>query len=77
MGQYSIQAGDPEQPVQQSVVIARIRGFAFRHGPMLINDIVHAVMSLFDLTKVLSDFDSNIALLISSTICVVRLSSLF
>ena len=30
MGQYSIQAGDPEQPVQQSVVIARIRGFFFR-----------------------------------------------
>jgi hypothetical protein len=30
MGQYSTQAGDPEQPVQQSVVIARMRGFFFR-----------------------------------------------
>jgi hypothetical protein len=26
IGQYSIQAGDPEQPVQQSVVIASMRG---------------------------------------------------
>ena len=26
IGQYSIQAGEPAQPVQQSVVIARIRG---------------------------------------------------
>ena len=26
MGQYSMQAGDPAQPVQQSVVMARIRG---------------------------------------------------
>src|SRR5215510_16183166 len=26
IGQYSTHAGDPEQPVQQSVVIARIRG---------------------------------------------------
>lgn len=30
MGQYSIQAGDPAQPVQQSVVIAKIRGFFLR-----------------------------------------------
>lgn len=30
MGQYSMQAGEPAQPVQQSVVIARIRGFFFR-----------------------------------------------
>ncbi len=29
MGQYSTQAGDPEQPVQQSVVIAKMRGFFF------------------------------------------------
>jgi len=26
IGQYSMQAGDPAQPVQQSVVIASIRG---------------------------------------------------
>ncbi len=26
IGQYSIHAGDPEQPVQQSVVIASMRG---------------------------------------------------
>src|SRR6266850_5594585 len=30
MGQYSMQAGDPAQPVQQSVVIARMRGFFLR-----------------------------------------------
>jgi hypothetical protein len=30
MGQYSIHAGEPEQPVQQSVVMARILGFFFR-----------------------------------------------
>src|SRR2546421_8582383 len=30
MGQYSMHAGDPAQPVQQSVVIARMRGFFLR-----------------------------------------------
>ena len=30
MGQYSMQAGDPAQPVQQSVVIASIRGLFLR-----------------------------------------------
>src|SRR5918996_5783559 len=30
MGQYSMQAGEPAQPVQQSVVMARIFGFFFR-----------------------------------------------
>src|SRR5947209_19100852 len=30
IGQYSMQAGEPAQPVQQSVVIARILGFFFR-----------------------------------------------
>src|SRR4030095_3085070 len=30
IGQYSIHAGDPEEPVQQSVVIARMRGRLFR-----------------------------------------------
>src|SRR5205085_10067976 len=30
IGQYSIQAGEPAQPVQQSVVIARMRGFFLR-----------------------------------------------
>src|SRR5436189_5957174 len=30
MGQYSMQAGEPAQPVQQSVVIARRRGFFLR-----------------------------------------------
>src|SRR2546423_2642717 len=30
MGQYSIQAGEPAQPVQQSVVIASMRGFFLR-----------------------------------------------
>src|SRR2546429_7301959 len=30
MGQYSMHAGEPAQPVQQSVVIARIRGFFLR-----------------------------------------------
>src|SRR3954468_2088055 len=30
IGQYSMQAGEPAQPVQQSVVTARIRGFFLR-----------------------------------------------
>src|ERR687894_350478 len=30
MGQYSMQAGDPAQPVQQSVVMARMRGLFLR-----------------------------------------------
>src|ERR671913_1227455 len=30
IGQYSMQAGDPAQPVQQSVVIARMRGLFLR-----------------------------------------------
>src|SRR2546421_12974395 len=30
IGQYSIHAGEPAQPVQQSVVIARMRGFFLR-----------------------------------------------
>jgi hypothetical protein len=30
MGQYSMQAGEPAQPVQQSVVMARILGFFLR-----------------------------------------------
>src|ERR1051325_997061 len=30
IGQYSMQAGEPAQPVQQSVVMARIRGFFLR-----------------------------------------------
>ena len=30
IGQYSMQAGEPAQPVQQSVVIARIRGLFLR-----------------------------------------------
>lgn len=30
MGQYSTQAGEPAQPVQQSVVMANIRGFFLR-----------------------------------------------
>jgi hypothetical protein len=30
MGQYSMQAGEPAQPVQQSVVMASRRGFFFR-----------------------------------------------
>lgn len=30
MGQYSMHAGEPEQPVQQSVVMARILGFFLR-----------------------------------------------
>src|SRR5918997_5004079 len=30
IGQYSIHAGEPAQPVQQSVVMARIFGFFFR-----------------------------------------------
>src|SRR5258706_14825227 len=30
MGQYSMQAGEPAQPVQQSVVIASMRGFFLR-----------------------------------------------
>lgn len=30
IGQYSMHAGDPEHPVQQSVVIARMRGRFFR-----------------------------------------------
>jgi hypothetical protein len=30
IGQYSMQAGEPAQPVQQSVVMAKIRGFFLR-----------------------------------------------
>src|SRR5436190_22428653 len=30
MGQYSMQAGEPAQPVQQSVVMARMRGLFLR-----------------------------------------------
>src|ERR1041384_25969 len=30
IGQYSMHAGEPAQPVQQSVVIARMRGFFLR-----------------------------------------------
>ncbi len=30
IGQYSMQAGEPAQPVQQSVVMARIFGFFLR-----------------------------------------------
>lgn len=30
IGQYSMQAGEPAQPVQQSVVMASMRGFFFR-----------------------------------------------
>ncbi|HEY8223837.1 MAG TPA: hypothetical protein VIG25_01085, partial [Pyrinomonadaceae bacterium] len=30
MGQYSMHAGEPAQPVQQSVVIARMRGLFLR-----------------------------------------------
>jgi hypothetical protein len=30
MGQYSMQAGEPAQPVQQSVVMASMRGFFLR-----------------------------------------------
>jgi hypothetical protein len=30
IGQYSMHAGEPEHPVQQSVVIARMRGFFLR-----------------------------------------------
>ena len=30
IGQYSMQAGEPAQPVQQSVVIASMRGFFLR-----------------------------------------------
>jgi hypothetical protein len=32
MGQYSMHAGEPEQPVQQSVVMASILGFFLREA---------------------------------------------
>src|SRR5262245_26872281 len=71
IGQYSIHAGEPEQPVQQSVVIARMRGRFFRV----------ALPSPCDIGQYLSTMsyiccDSNIALRNSSTICVNAVLSL-
>ncbi len=77
MGQYSMQAGDPAQPVQQSVVIARIRGFFLRVAFPSPSDMGQCLSTMsykpFLPGRLYSDLqtDSNIALLISSTICVV------
>lgn len=71
-----MQAGDPAQPVQQSVVIARIRGFFFRvafPSPTDMGQYLSTMSYKPSLpARLISDpeSDSNIALLISSTICV-------
>jgi hypothetical protein len=75
MGQYSMHAGEPAQPVQQSVVIARIRGLFLRVAFPSPTDMGQclSMMSykLFIPRLIIDDLlDSNIALLNSSTICV-------
>ena len=106
IGQYSIQAGEPEQPVQQSVVIARIRGRFLRAAFPSPSDIGQCLSTMSYIQIVLRELnlspiakcrllinlgedlnqqsainnlqcvDSNIALRISSTICVSTTTSL-
>src|SRR6267142_1184046 len=79
MGQYSMHAGEPAQPVQQSVVIARILGRFLRVAFPSPSDIGQCLSTISNiqvkphvcgLCGLLAGFDSNIALRISSTICV-------
>src|SRR5256885_5406569 len=76
IGQYSTHAGEPEQPVQQSVVIASMRGRFLRCALPSPSDIgqCFSTMSYIvcgPLRCVMKSYlDSNIALRISSTICV-------
>src|SRR5262245_30242900 len=79
IGQYSIHAGDPEQPVQQSVVIASMRGRFLRVAFPSPSDIGQCLSTMSYIrylslvkTWVGLRFDSNIALRNSSTICVGR-----
>jgi hypothetical protein len=53
IGQYSMQAGEPAQPVQQSVVMASIRGFFLRA----------ALPSPSDMGQCLSTISNNLLLL--------------
>src|SRR5258706_11291306 len=46
MGQYSMQAGEPAHPVQQSVVIARIRGLFLRVALPSPSDIGHSFSTM-------------------------------
>lgn len=92
MGQYSMQAGEPAQPVQQSVVIASIRGRFLRAALPSPSDMgqCFSTMSYIRFAfparfaksaghnkkspaakHIYYRDDSNIALVISSTICVV------
>src|SRR5258708_30382955 len=46
IGQYSMQAGEPAHPVQQSVVIARIRGLFLRVALPSPTDIGHSFSTI-------------------------------
>jgi hypothetical protein len=76
MGQYSMHAGEPAQPVQQSVVIARILGRFLRVAFPSPSDIGQCLSTISNIhfkpqvSSYITGFDSNIALRISSTICV-------
>lgn len=71
-----MQAGDPAQPVQQSVVMARMRGFFLRVAFPSPSDMGQCLSTMSYKLSILIQFvlllesDSNIPLLISSTICV-------
>src|SRR6266850_3997312 len=79
MGQYSMHAGEPAQTVQQSVVIARILGRFLRVAFPSPSDIGQCLSTISNIqvkpqvagyAAYIARFDSNIALRISSTICV-------
>src|SRR5690349_14775738 len=76
IGQYSMHAGEPEQPVQQSVVMASMRGRFLRCALPSPSDIGQCFSTMSYIVSnprvrlVKSQLDSNIALRISSTICV-------
>ena len=92
IGQYSMQAGEPAQPVQQSVVIASMRGRFLRAALPSPCDIGQCFSTISNIRFVCpvrlrkrraqieiarrklgaDKADSNIALLISSTICVIQ-----
>src|SRR5689334_25425652 len=82
IGQYSMHAGEPEQPVQQSVVIASMRGRFFRcalPSPCDIGQCFSTMSYIASDPRVCVNerhSDSNIALRISSTICVDACCSL-
>ncbi len=56
IGQYSMQAGEPAQPVQQSVVIARMRGFFLRVALPSPTDIGHSFSTMSNM------FSSSVAM---------------